>query len=62
VKGFILSDHADVFPVALPALASKVAAGEIKWRRTITQGIENGAAAFIGMLAGANTGKALVQV
>ena len=62
LKGFILSDHADVFPVALPALATKVANGEIKWRRTITQGIENGAAAFIGMLAGANTGKALVQV
>ena len=62
MKGFILSDHADVFPVALPALAAKVASGELKWQRTITKGIENGAAAFISMLAGGNTGKALVEV
>ena len=62
LKGFILSDHADVFPVALPSLAAMVAVGELKWQRTITKGIENGAAAFISMLAGGNTGKALVQV
>jgi NADPH-dependent curcumin reductase CurA len=61
LKGFILSDHADVFPVALPALAAKVAAGELVWRRTIAHGIENAPAAFIGMLAGKNLGKQLVS-
>ncbi len=61
LKGFILSDHADVFPVALPALAAKVAAGELVWRRTIAHGIESAPAAFIGMLAGKNFGKQLVS-
>ena len=61
LKGFILSDHADVFPVALPALAAKVAAGELVWRRTIAHGIESAPAAFIGMLAGKNLGKQLVS-
>ena len=61
LKGFILSDHADVFPLALPALAAKVASGELVWRRTIAHGIESAPAAFIGMLAGKNLGKQLVS-
>jgi len=61
LKGFILSDHADVFPVALPGLAAKVAAGELVWRKTIAYGMENAPAAFIGMLAGKNLGKQLVS-
>jgi NADPH-dependent curcumin reductase CurA len=32
------------------------------WTRTITEGLENTPAAFLGMLSGANTGKALVKV
>ena len=61
LKGFILSDHADVFPVALPALAAQVAAGQLVWRRTIAHGIESAPEAFIGMLAGKNLGKQLVS-
>ena len=62
LKGFILSDHADVFPKALPDLAARVASGQIKWHRTVAKGIAAAPAAFIGMLGGANLGKQLVDL
>jgi len=62
LKGFILSDHADVFPKALPDLAARVASGAIKWHRTVAQGIAAAPSAFIGMLSGANLGKQLVDL
>ena len=39
-----------------------LAAGKIKYREDITQGIENAPAAFIGMLKGENFGKQVVQI
>jgi NADPH-dependent curcumin reductase CurA len=62
LTGFIISDHPEHFPPALADLADRIAAGKLVWRRTITEGLENTPAAFIGMLGGANTGKALVKV
>ena len=43
-------------------LARWVAEGKIRWRETVTDGLENAPAAFIGMLNGENRGKALVRV
>jgi NADPH-dependent curcumin reductase CurA len=62
LTGFIISDHPEHFPPALADLADRIASGKLVWRRTITEGLENTPAAFIGMLGGANTGKALVKV
>lgn len=62
LTGFIISDHPEHFPPALADLSDRLATGKLVWRRTITEGLENTPAAFIGMLAGANTGKALVRV
>ena len=62
LRGFILSDHADVFPRAQADLAARVAAGHIKWHRTVAKGIAAAPAAFIGMLGGANLGKQLVDL
>lgn len=39
-----------------------MAEGRITYRETITEGIENAPAAFLGMMRGQNTGKALVRV
>jgi NADPH-dependent curcumin reductase CurA len=36
--------------------------GEIRYRETVTEGLENAPRAFIGMLNGENRGKALVKV
>jgi hypothetical protein len=62
LRGFILSDHGDVFPRALTDLAARVASGHIKWHRTVAKGIAAAPEAFIGMLGGANLGKQLVDL
>ncbi len=62
LKGFILSDHFDVFPAALVGLAERVGSGALRWHRTVAKGIDAAPAAFIGMLGGANLGKQLVDL
>ena len=55
-----------MFEDELPAYArgrsARVAAGHIKWHRTVAKGIAAAPASFIGMLGGANLGKQLVDL
>ena len=62
LRGFIVSEHLDRWPEALSELATHVAEGRIKYRESITQGLANAPAAFIGMLEGKNFGKTLVKL
>jgi NADPH-dependent curcumin reductase CurA len=62
LKGFIVSEHMDVWPSALKELGGHVAAGRIRYRESIAQGLENAPQAFLGMLKGANFGKQLVKL
>ncbi|QHJ01693.1 zinc-binding dehydrogenase [Xylophilus rhododendri] len=62
IRGFVLSDHKDLWPQASAALAGAYAAGRLQYRETITEGLENAPRAFIDMLAGANVGKQLVRL
>jgi NADPH-dependent curcumin reductase CurA len=62
LTGFIVSDHFDRFPAFVRDVSGWMAAGKLKNRETIVQGIENAPAAFIGLLGGENVGKMLVQV
>jgi NADPH-dependent curcumin reductase CurA len=62
LKGFIVSDHMDVWPTALRELGAHVATGRVRYRETIAHGIENAPQAFLGMLKGANFGKQLVKL
>jgi NADPH-dependent curcumin reductase CurA len=62
VQGFIVSDRMELWAKALPELVGWVAAGKIKYRESITQGIENAPKAFIGLLKGENFGKQLVKL
>jgi NADPH-dependent curcumin reductase CurA len=62
MQGFIVSDRMELWPKALPELAGWVAAGKIKYRETVTQGLENAPKAFIGLLKGENLGKQLVKL
>jgi NADPH-dependent curcumin reductase len=62
MQGFIVSDHLDLWPEGLAALAGHVAAGRIKYRETIAEGLAAAPAAFIGMLKGHNFGKQLVRL
>jgi NADPH-dependent curcumin reductase CurA len=36
--------------------------GRLQLRETVVEGLDNGPAAFIGLLRGANTGKMLVRI
>jgi NADPH-dependent curcumin reductase len=62
MQGFIVSDRMELWAKALPELAGWVAAGRIKYRETVTEGLENAPRAFIGLLKGENLGKQLVKL
>ena len=63
LRGFInyefVPEHHDDF---LREVAGGIAAGRIKYREDIVEGLENAPAAFIGLLDGHNFGKLLVKV
>ena len=62
VRGFIVSDHLDVWPQALAELGRGVAEGKIRYRETVAEGLAAAPEAFIGMLKGRNFGKQLVKL
>jgi NADPH-dependent curcumin reductase len=62
VRGFIVSDHLDVWPQALAELGRGVAEGKICYRETVAEGLAAAPEAFIGMLKGRNFGKQLVKL
>ena len=63
LRGFINTEfvptHYEAFQQELGPL---VAAGEIKYREDVVDGLENAPEAFMGMLKGSNFGKLLVRV
>ena len=62
IEGFIVSDHLDARPQALAELAGHVAAGRLRWRETLRQGLESAPQALIDLLHGGNFGKMLVKL
>jgi len=62
LKGFIVSDHTDRLPQFMKDMTGWIQSGEIKWKETIMEGIENTPKAFIGLFKGDNLGKMLVRV
>jgi NADPH-dependent curcumin reductase CurA len=62
VQGFIVSEHLPLWPQALAELGERVAAGTLKFRESVAQGIESAPEAFIGLLKGRNFGKQLVKL
>jgi NADPH-dependent curcumin reductase CurA len=62
LRGFIVSNHADMQAAYVKDLAGWVAAGKIKPHETVKEGIENAPAAFLGLFKGENLGKMLVRL
>ena len=62
LRGFIVSDHMDLWRPALAELGQLVHDGKLKYRETIAVGLENAPKAFIGLLRGENFGKQLVKL
>ena len=62
IEGFIVSDHMKLWPQALAEITGHVAAGRLKWRETIRDGLENAPQALVDLLHGENFGKMLIRV
>ena len=62
VEGLLVSDFADRFQEASQRLGAWVASGDLQYRETVTEGIENAPGAFLGLFEGENIGKQLVHV
>ena len=62
VQGFLIQDFAPRFRGATRKLGRWVADGEIQYRETVTEGLENAPDAFLGLFEGENVGKQLVKV
>jgi len=62
VEGFIVSDHLRDWPQALAELAGHVAAGRIKYRETILDGLDAAPQGLVDLLHGGNFGKMLLKL
>jgi len=62
VEGFLVGDYASRFEEATARLLPWVRDGEIAYRETVTEGLENAPDAFFGLFEGENVGKQLVRV
>ncbi|MFC6787332.1 NADP-dependent oxidoreductase [Halobaculum halobium] len=62
VEGLLVRDFAPRFREATEHLASLVAAGDLQYRETVTEGLEHAPEAFLGLFEGENVGKQVVKV
>ncbi len=62
VEGFLVGDFAPRFEAATRKLGRWVSAGDLEYRETVTDGLENAPDAFLGLFEGENIGKQLVKV
>lgn len=62
IRGFVISDHRDVFARATEELEAAYAEGALVYEETIHDGLENAPASFVSMLQGGNVGKQLIRV
>ena len=62
MQGFIVMDFMDQRDEALNDLQGWVAAGKLKVKEDVINGLENTPKALIGLLAGENRGKRMIKV
>jgi NADPH-dependent curcumin reductase len=62
MRGFIVSDFAGKWGLAMRQMGEWVRSGVIKYKEDIVDGIESAPRAFIGLLRGENFGKLQVRL
>ncbi|AZP14102.1 NADP-dependent oxidoreductase [Undibacterium parvum] len=62
VRGFIVSEHLELWPEGLKELGMLVATGKLSFRESVAPDLASAPAAFIGLLKGKNFGKQLVKL
>jgi NADPH:quinone reductase len=62
IKGFIVHDYKDQFPEGMQQLTTWIKEGKLHFKETIIHGFDKLPEAFLGLFAGHNVGKMLVEV
>jgi NADPH-dependent curcumin reductase CurA len=62
LRGFIVTEHMELWPQGLGELAELLADGKLIYRESVAQGLAAAPDAFIGLLQGRNFGKQLVKL
>ncbi len=62
MQGMLVFDWADRYDEAIEALAGPLAAGRLKYRESIVEGLDKAPRGLIGLLKGENFGKQLVRL
>ena len=62
LRGFIVTEHMELWPQGLGELGMLVGTGRIKYRESVAEGLAAAPAALIGLLSGRNFGKQLVKL
>ena len=62
MQGMIVFDWKDRYPEAVAGLTAHFAAGTLKYRESIVEGLDNAPRGFIALLKGENFGKQLVRL
>ncbi len=62
MRGFIIFDHYEDFPVFYKEMSGWLKDGSVQYREDMVEGLENAPAAFMGLLEGKNFGKLVVKV
>ncbi|MDT0346231.1 NADP-dependent oxidoreductase [Streptomyces litchfieldiae] len=62
LEGMIVSDHLAIRPQFVEEVGGWVRSGELRFRETVVEGVENAVDAFLGMLRGENVGKMIVSL
>lgn len=62
IEGFIVFEHWDGYAEFIEQMMQWIAAGQISWKETVFEGIEQTPDAFIGLFNGQNLGKMLVKL
>jgi NADPH-dependent curcumin reductase CurA len=62
IRGFIVSEFANLRPQFLAEMTRWIADGKLAWEETIFNGIDAAPDAFVGLFSGGNTGKMLVRL
>ena len=62
MQGFRVGDYMPRYPEARAAMVSWIAEGRLRYRESVSEGLESAPLAFIGLLQGHNLGKQLVRL
>lgn len=62
MEGFLVRDHYDLQPRFFEEVGAWVRSGELRYRETVVEGVENTLDAFLGVLRGDNTGKMIIKL